>query len=330
MKTTQDQDNSLTPNAALVQETRAAYQPVRPSSTSLAQFDTLHKKSAKKIKERPARGKIPKSITYRHEDLLVEVTDSLQFDEITDKVHNLALIKFVQSHNDTIVITLAEYMKATGLKDRKTAREQLAHSIHNLVGLKVSRNNLSELSQKQRKYEPFTHDMVIYINGDYTRGKGKIIFNPTFTEALENTTSAMIYPKTLFQLKGTAYYLLNALLYNKQVNYRNSESKQNRMKFRSILKRCPNLPTWKDVQKGNRNYGDRIIKPLKKAINELSDEISCSFIDAEGKTQPSIDNLPIDNFLNCDLVVTNWKNLNIEQLNKMKKKKKSNNKKKTS
>lgn len=313
-------DTSLNPNNINLIGLQREIQPVRPSSASLSQFDTLNKKTAKLKIERPTRGNQKGSKIYTHEDLLIEVNGALQFDEITDKVHNYALIQLVQTHKNKIVINLHEYMALTGLKDRKNAQQQLSRSIHNLVGIKISRNNLNELSVKQKKYEPFTHDTVIYTDGAYTRGRGWIEFNPNFANTLTNTTSTMIYPKKLFQLKGTAYYLLNALLYNKQVNYHNSESKQNRMKFGTILKRCPNLPTWDAVRKGNKRFGFRIVKPLKKAIEELKDEISCSFIDTQGKIQPSIDNLPIEDFLQCYLVVNEWTGLNIRQLNQMKRK----------
>ena len=318
---TTNSPDSLSPNSNDL--TKQELQPVRSSSASLQQLDTLNKKTAIKIKEIKSRGSIPGSITYQHEDLTIRVNEVLQFDENADKIHNYALIQHALTHKDKIAITLAEYMKLTGIKDRKTAREKLANAIHHVVGITISRNNLDKLSKQQKKYEPFTHDTVIYIDGSYSYGKGWLEFNPNLTKIMDKTTRPMIYPKKLFQLKGTAYYVLNALFYNKQVNYHNSLARQNRMKLGSILEKCPNLPTWDKVKNGNRNFGSRIIKPLKKAIEEdLTDEIECCFLDQDGKTQLHIDNLPLDNFLQCFLVVTKWKDLNTDQLDRLKKSRK--------
>jgi hypothetical protein len=320
---TGEQPGEAHTNAQQDDDTKTKEQPLRPSSASLYELDSLHKKRAKKVRERKSRGDVPASFTYEHQDLFVEVPEALQFDEITDKVHILALIKYQKSKKRIVHFDLHKYMELTKITSRKTARRQLASSIHNLIGVKISRSNLNKLSKNQKNYEPFVHDSVLYINGAYDRGKGWLELNPAFAEGLDQKTRPMLVSPLQFQLKGTAYYVLNTLMYYKQVNFHNSAARQNRIRLGNLLDHCPNLPTWAEVKAVNRNYKTRIIKPLDNALNELTSEIEYSFIDADGNTQNSIYNLPLENFLDCMLVINKWKSLNQEQLNRIKKRKKS-------
>lgn len=307
-------DPSLTPNS------NKNYQPVRPSSTSLFHFDSFTPKSAQLIKKVEKRGDLEGSSTYHFQDLTIEVQGQvLEYNQTTSKVFNLALTKYEETHNPEIYFTLREFMDLTGLKDRKNASIQLARAIRNLFAISVERNNLDTLNAKQLNYEPFTQGIHLLSSHDYRRGKGYIRFTDELIKSLELQTRPMIYPKVLFKLKGTAYYLLDILLYNKQVNIRHTKARQDRIKFKAILKHCSNLPSWEKVK--YREQRKRIIMPIKKAIEvDLKDIISCSFIDTEGMSHQYIDNLPTEGFPDCYLVVNDWKDvINMEQLNRIKK-----------
>lgn len=326
---------SFLPNNGKSQDTiLVPEQPVRPNSYSLYQLDGYNSKKAKKIGGKKARGKMPATTVYEHQDLQIEMEADLFFNEIVDKVHNLALQKQHKTHSSKVYFDLQEYKELTGLKDSKTAAQQLASGIHNLVGMKVSRTNLDKLDKKKKYYEPFTKDIVLYINGGYgskgyKRGKGYLELNPAFVKALDNRTAPMIYPKKQFRLKGTAYNLLGALVYNFQVNYNHGEKRANRVTLGFVLNHCSNLPSWTEVQNSNRNFADRIIKPLDKALHTLKDDVSCSFLLKDGTPCNSIFNLPLEDFLECKIVVNEWKSININQIEKLRTKKSHTKKKKT-
>ena len=312
------QDLSLNPNSN-DSFTNKNYQPVRPSSTSLFRFGSFNSKNAELIKTIEQRGDFKGSKTYHFQDLTIEVQGQvLEYDETTSKVFNLALTKYEKTHNSIIKFTLKESMDLTGLKDRKNASYQLARATKNLYAISIERDNLDSLRVKQLDYEPFTQGIRLLSSRKYERGKGYIKFTDELINALKLRTRPMIYPKIFFKLKGTAYYLLDVLLYNKQVNIRNTTARQNRVKFKTILKHCSNLPNWEEVK--NREQRKRIINPIKKAIEvDLKDIISCSFIDLEGNSRQYIDNLPTVGFPDCTLVVDDWKNIiNMEQLNRIK------------
>lgn len=303
-------------------------QPVQGSSYSLHLLDSYNTKKAKKVKSKKARGNVPATMIYKHGDLKIEMEADLFFNEITDKVHNLALQKQHRTHSSIVYFDLAEYKELTGLKDGKTAAHQLASGIHNLVGMKVSRTNLDKLSDKQKYYEPFTRDTVLYINGGYgskgyKRGKGFLELNPVFATALDNRTAPMVYPKNQFKYTGTAYHLLGTLVYNFQVNYNHGAKRADRVKMSTVLDHCSNLPSWEDVQKSNRNFADRIIKPLDKALKTLKNDVSCSFLLKDGTPCDSIFNLSLEDFLDCKIVVDEWKSINIDQIDKLKRKQKN-------
>lgn len=303
-------------------------QPVRPNSYSLMELDTLNTKSQKLEYEvsREAKGKgdTPELKTH-YRDLTIKAEEKIYFDETLVKVHSWVLIEHHRTGKNKIELSLQKYKELTGLVDDKTARMQLARAIHNLVGLKISRTNFKALNHNQKRYEPFVDDVVLYVSGKYgqpayKRGKGYLTISDDFAKALDDHTTPKIYPKILFKLKGTSFYLLNALIDNKQINYNKKNGRGDRMPIGSILKLCPNLPSWEKVKEGNRSYGSRIIKPLDNAIKELSDQITCSFIDTDGRPQKSITNLPLDGFLDCKIVVTDWKNINVDQVGRSKQK----------
>lgn len=322
-------DDTLKPNdtSVKINENAAKFQPVRPSSTSLYQMSVLNKKKARKVREVPARGDIEGSATYAFQDLTIEVRGQLlDYNETTSKVFNLALIKYKKTHDRVVHFTLREFMEKTGLSDRKNASLQLSKAIQALWKLAPSRNNFNSLTKKQQQYEPFSYGMYPFPKHYYRNGKGWLELDEDFAKALDTKTSNIICPPTLLKLKGTAYALYDAILTNKQINYNKSKARQQRMKFKSILEHCTNLPCWEDVK--YREQRKRIINPIKKAIEvDLKDVISCSYIDANGNSQPSIDNLPTDDFQECYLVVEKWLELNTDQLEQVKGKKQKKSKK---
>lgn len=294
--------------------------PVRSSGTSLHKLDRLNKKKAAKTQETPQRGNIPATYTYEQDSITVTTSRELMFDEKTDKLLNLVLIKYAaEPSNDTINFSLAEYMKLTNIKQRKTARLQLARAVDQLTGFKVNRSNLNDLSTKQMKTEPFYDGVVLFERGNYKNGKGFLVLTNTFRKRIAKYTQPMIYPEKLFQLTGTAYYVYDALIYNMQVNYFHNSWRKNSMKLGTLLKACT-LPSWQKVKKGNRNYTDRIIAPLGDALEALKSEISYHFEKAGShKKINSIFKLPTDeSFLECYVVVDEWKKISDEQIRRLK------------
>lgn len=304
--------------------------PIQPNSPSISQLQALNtSKYAKNITyDKPPKKGINSNteIIAHYGGLTINgVIGNFHFNEITSKIFSLVIIKYHETKETKIEFSLNEYKRLTHTRDSKNAKDQIINAIDSLINVSVTRSNFTSLNSRQRKLEPFYRKTNLFTSGGYGKingyKRGIAVLNLTdeFAYMLDTRTTPRIYPKVLFRLRGTAYYLLNALLNNKQINYTKTNNRGNRIKMKTLLKQCPNLPNWSNIY--NRNYTSRVVDSLAGAINSLKDlcKMQFSFLTADGDNREEIKSLPLDNFLESQLVVTNWGNLNVDQIGDIRK-----------
>lgn len=330
---------------------------VAQTSPALNQLNNANKKRLINVKtttEKDAKtGKDIMKSTCQYKNIKLEKKvkserqSKMNFNEFVSKIDLLAQVKLAQSTpvNRIIDFDSLELQELLGLPQNDNTRRNLNRwlkdAVDTLVGLSIMRTDLE--NEKNSKNEPFFDEIVIYSRGVYPNsrnlkrlnrdekamhpesavefklGHAYLFFSTDFLDHIQQQHQITLIAPKLFKLTGSAFYVYNALLNNKQINYKNSAIRQDTMKIGTLLDRCPVLPTWEEITKSNdRHFYSRIINPLENALNEINSEVDYVFLNKNREPVKSINSLPLNEFLNSYIKITNWKTLNVEQLNKIK------------
>lgn len=175
-------------------------------------------------------------------------------------------------NNDTVVITLSDYMRDFKKTDRRSARRAIKNNLDALF------NTYYEYygGYKDDKYNPQWRGYIHLLNYAYNR-RGTFIVkwdSDFYNHFLVNHVMPMPHSKYNFTLDphrdGTALYILRALEENKRKNAGNP-SRQNWIKVSTLLEYVRSLkPAEQLRQKGDRHYYERIIEPIYKAVERLA------------------------------------------------------------
>lgn len=216
----------------------------------------------------------------------------------------------VPNHENTaeFMFTLKEYMKDTGKKDPKSARNAIKKRLDMIASTAYSYHGGDDKNPYNQNFG--AHPLLGY---DYKRG-GKVYVTLTtfFHDLLVNHAMPMPYPRLIFMLDpvkdAVAIYILKAIIDNKRVN--KASPRGNRMKVKTLLKRIKSLPTYDEVMASDKRVSDRIIDPVFKAVERLANPkdgviIRYSFIGRDGKLL-DYDALDYATFIDADLVIEEW------------------------
>ena len=327
---------------------------VAQTSPALNQLNNANKKRLTNVKtttEKDAKtGKDIMKATCQYKNIKLEKVQTTQqtrfnFNEFVSKIDLLAQVRLAKNPESRVIdFDSLELQELLGLPQsdntRRNLNRWLKDAVDTLVGLSIMRTGTE--NEKNSKNEPFFDKIVIYSRGVYPNsrnlkrlnrdekamhpestvefklGHAYLFFSTDFLDHIKQKHQITLIAPKLFKLTGSAFYVYNALLNNKQINYKNSAIRQDTMKIGTLLDRCPVLPTWNEVANGNRNFYDRIIEPLEAALNEINSEVDYVFLNKNREQVKSINNLPLNEFLNSYIQITNWKTLDVEQLNKIK------------
>ncbi len=166
----------------------------------------------------------------------------------------------------TVIITLKEYMNLTGLKDTKTAREQLADAAERLVSVSV------EYTQtKGKNTVTFFSKDNLFQHATYSRGKVEVLLSDRMWLYLRDHSNPMPFNMNIFRINGNnnpnAYYFANKLFNHHNMNL--TKPNANRISVSTLLKGAPSIPSHEDVQTGNRHVTDRIIDRFERDLDAL-------------------------------------------------------------
>lgn len=241
-----------------------------------------------------------------------------------------AIDKFNQEsnhdNNKQVTFTLKDYMRDRGLKDPKSARNNIKKCLDALTNTTYSYSGGNSKSPYNQSFG--AHHILDY---DYKRGKVTIDFSDFFFNLLVHGSMPMPNYKIMFRLDplkdATTIYILRALEKNKRINKPKStnKSKKNskaqttapergdRIKISTLLHDVASLSSYDEIKEGtDRHTYGRLILPVFKAVERLADPTDpyrainrYSFMDADNKPI-DYDNIDYETFSNAYLVIEEW------------------------
>lgn len=190
------------------------------------------------------------------------------FKTSTHKLLDAIVIALTESGatSPTVTLSLEEYMRKCGLKDRKEARKQAKADLETL---RVASITFKENRKKGVKG---------YLNLNITEAVGisrNGIITFKFTEGFYNMLlgcPVMPYPPQLLSLDSkrnpNSFFLLRKITEHKNMNA--GKKNEDTISVKTLLEVASYLPSYDDVMKGNRNLTARIIEPFERDMDALN------------------------------------------------------------
>lgn len=202
----------------------------------------------------------------------------------------------------SVEYSVEEYQAARNIKDYTTAKNAINKAIkylfevsfrknkdgtdfaiHIIEGIATPEENdqeseeESEEEKKKREEEKKKREekrKQKFKKGEYVEnGTVGVIFAYSFIEYLATKGSILILPDAMAQLNIKKYphaYRIGRKLYlNYRENYGKGRDQEYRLKVSTLLKECPDLPTFEELSKTNRQYKKRIIVPFENNLDAL-------------------------------------------------------------
>lgn len=203
----------------------------------------------------------------------------------------------------TVILSLSEYMKRRGLKDRKEARKQLVADLNVLLK--------TNITWKEKRREIPAGGMNITDIWEWN-DKKKTTIRYTFTQSFYNILlgyPVMPYPSQLQRLNArknpNSYYLLRKIAELKNMNV--GAEREDIISVKTLLENAPFIPSYDEVMSGNRNLVDRIIKPFERDMNALSNTLTWHYCYSKGATDDQIEETPDYNDFITYYVKITWR-----------------------
>ena len=184
----------------------------------------------------------------------------------------------------TVVLPLGEYMQRRGLKDRKEAKRKAIEDMKVLSSAKISWEE-----KRGRKSE--TYSFISLADSGHVKRNGDIVFKfgDTFFNILLSYPT-MPYPPQLQTINAkpypNSYQLLRCITEHKNMNY--GKKNENIISVRTLLDRCPYIPSYDEVMRSNRHIDDRIIAPFERDMTALAPTLSWHY--CHRNNEPLTDN----------------------------------------
>lgn len=244
----------------------------------------------------------------------------LGFGESTGQVLDFLLLKAQASRNfEGLVFTVGDFMKARGLKDRKTAREQLYAAFRNLFHVSVTYDTTAIRKKPKRKR---TEAEELYLNlGKFriidnfpeidNKGNIPLSFSKLYAPVLRAVTP-MPYHETLLTINPNnnrySYKMGRKIFEHKYmtIRFRDRDSdgtgydRENVLKVTTLLE-AAGLPTHTELQAAQekesdpkkrnalflraKKYRQKVIEPFERDLDALSDAFAWEYL-LDGKPLP--------------------------------------------
>ena len=208
--------------------------------------------------------------------------------------------------NPTVILSVDDYMKRRGLKDRKEARKQLTADLGVLL-----KTSISWEEKRGASSIPFAGVNVTdsWLWADKKKTSVAYTFGQTFFNVLRGYP-VMAYPALLQKLNGNAnpnsFYLGRKITEHKNMN--SGKKNENLIAVKTLLAVAQFLPSYEEVMKGNRNIQDRIITPFERDMDALEDALSWNYCHSlnEPLTDAELATMDYATFEGL-LIFTSWK-----------------------
>ena len=244
--------------------------------------------------------------TYKYDDdlsiFIADFDDLKGFRTSTSQLLDALTMAYTQSGiNDAAVsLSLADYMSLRGLKDKKSARKQVNEDLDTLYMASINCKRIKLGDNEEENKEDYMDTRVIQKKGI---SKGNIIvkFADDYRSLLDSYT-IMPYAEELYKINGHynpySFYLLRRILEHKNMNV--GRKNEHRISVNTLLKACPNMPTYTEVMNTDRAVNRRIIEPFERDLDaeEVKDVIMWNFCHQNGKplTDEEVSNMDYNLF----------------------------------
>ena len=178
-----------------------------------------------------------------------------------------------------VELSMNEYMKMRGLKDRKEARNQARADARTLSKISISYH------EPRRGSEGAFYELNLFQGIGMTRsGVIGFDFTPKFMQALEGYPFMYVHP-LLWRLNNkrnpNSYYLLRKISELKHMNA--GKGNEDIISVQTLLSCSPNFVSYEEVMAGNKNTTARIIEPFCRDMDALEDALTWEFCHTNGK-----------------------------------------------
>jgi len=203
-----------------------------------------------------------------------------------------------------VALSLEEYMKKRGLKDKKEARKQVTDDLETLFNATISFKEKRKNGQEQD-----FHDIRIIDS----KGIRKGIINVTFGTAFYNILLGypiMPYPAQLWELNSkrnpNSFYLLRKIAEHKNMNV--GKKNEDIIAVKTLLAAAPYLPSYEEVMNTDRAISRRIIEPFERDMDALEDTLTWTYCHSNNTplTDEELSSMSYDTFISL-LIKIDWK-----------------------
>lgn len=174
-----------------------------------------------------------------------------------------------------------EYMDTRGLKDYRSARNQIEREMKNLNKITLSFTDKGKGKDVEAK-----NFMKIGIGGnEYAINRGQVYFRltDTFHDIVTKRFYLMPFPLRIFKLNmkydAGQYYLLTRIAEHKNMN--RNKPNENRISVQTLIDACPIYPRYEEIKEQGR-ISQRIIEPFEKDMDNI-EEIKWHYVKAKGE-----------------------------------------------
>lgn len=181
-------------------------------------------------------------------------------------------------HSRMVELSVREFMCICSLKDRKEATKQLNEAVNSIYNISLEYEDDRNKSKRVRErflWKTRILESIGTETGHLPVKNGRVIVK--FTLNLAEYLSQkyiMPYPEKLLTINvrqnPLSYYLGRVIAEHHNMN--RSKRNGNRISVRTLIKACPDLPTYEEIMSDSRQVSKRIIKPLERDLNALRDK----------------------------------------------------------
>lgn len=203
-----------------------------------------------------------------------------------------------------VALSLEEYMKKRGLKDKKEARKQVTDDLETLFNATIS------FKEKRKKgQEQDFHDIRIIDSKGIRKGIITVTFGTAFYKILLGYP-IMPYPAQLWELNSkrnpNSFYLLRKIAEHKNMNV--GKKNEDIIAVKTLLAVAPNLPSYEEVMNTDRAISRRIIEPFERDMDALEDTLTWTYCHSNNTplTDEELSSMSYDTFISL-LIKIDWK-----------------------
>ncbi len=189
----------------------------------------------------------------------------------THKLLDIFMLKYAETGKKGISIPIQDFMELRGLKDRKSAEEQVKEDLDVLFSASLSFKQ-TEGKGKKKKTTAYMDARIIQDKGQaLKRGIIQVTFGDKFFEAMQNYCIMPMPPAFLAlndKYTPNAYHLGRRIALHKNMNY--GKDNADLISVETLLDACPNLADYEEVYKnGKQSYKQKIIEPFIRDMDAV-------------------------------------------------------------